>query len=210
MAQKHIAYYRLLEALEAPGCPICRLAEESVRRRMQFILYESVNDPAVRKELTASRGFCPRHGELFLELGSPLGAALIYSDIIDAVSQDLLRSPSRKRRLTEKPACPACGWAENSAQQSLCVLADNMNDEEMRVRIASNRDFCIPHLFRLLSLASSDELDHLRNMALRHLADLKSELSEIVRKSDYRCSEPWGPEGDSWRRAVRKLSGQAP
>jgi len=59
----------------------------------------------------------------------------------------------------------------------------------------------------LLDLLPPDHQAGLRKIILSHLSDLKGELSEIVRKSDYRCTEPWGAEGNAWIRTVRKLSG---
>jgi len=37
---------------------------------------------------------------------------------------------------------------------------------------------------------------------------LTDQLSEIIRKSDYRfLDEPWGEEGDAWLRAIAVLAG---
>jgi hypothetical protein len=40
---------------------------------------------------------------------------------------------------------------------------------------------------------------------------LSSELSEFIRKKDHRFqNETFGPEGDSWLRAIEAVSGAAP
>ena len=203
MPRKHIAYYKVLEALDSPGCPICSLVNQSVRRRMDSMLYEQVNDPGTRRKLIESRGFCRQHSSLLLELGHPLGVAIIYRDIVDSVSAEL--ASGRSRRNLAK--CPACTWAEHDEQQYLSTLADHFADPDLSPRILGSRDLCLPHLKKLLEMLPPSQQPEFRQAALSHLAELKAELSEIVRKSDYRCEEPFGPEGDAWIRAVAKLSG---
>ncbi len=78
----------LLEVLEKPGRPICRLIESAERQVIKNILYEYVNDPGVRGEIRRSWGLCTHHAWLFLRLAlSPetagmLGAAIIYEDVV--------------------------------------------------------------------------------------------------------------------------------
>lgn len=206
MLHKHIAYYRVLEAFDVPDCPICNLVKESLRQRTESLFYEQVNDPGTRRKLVQSQGFCAAHSQTVLELGNPLGVAIIYRDIIDAVSDELSKG-IRLRKPAKRAKCPACVWAENDERQYLSVLAEHFAEEEMHSRIAGCRGFCLPHLKKLLQLLSSDHQSEFQHTVLSHLAELKTELSDIVRKSDYRCKESFGPEGDAWIRTVIKLSG---
>jgi hypothetical protein len=208
MRAKHIAYYNLLEAFEAEGCPVCSLMAQAVRKHAEWLMYEGVNDPGMRQKLIRSRGFCAQHGELMIEIGHPLGLALIYGDIVDSVSSSL--TPARRPRTagSSSATCPACGWAKESESQYLSAIADHFADKELRVRVFECRAFCLPHLEKLLELLPAPEQEVLRQAALAHLSELGFELSEIVRKSEYRCEEPWGPEGNAWKRAVRKISGR--
>ena len=203
MPRKHIAYYKVLEALDSPGCPICNLVNQSVRRRMDSMLYEQVNDPGTRRKLIESRGFCNEHSSLLLELGHPLGVAIIYRDIVDSLSAELASGKSRRNRAK----CLGCVWAENDEKQYLSVLAEHFADPDLSGRTLSCRDLCLPHAENLLALLPIHQQPEFRQAMLSHLAELKAELSDIVRKSDYQCSEPWGPEGDAWIRAVAKISG---
>jgi len=95
---RHSGYYEVLEALAEGGCPVCGLAERSVRQRLASLSYEQVNDPAVRDELRAAQGFCRRHAWQFLELGGTvLGAAIIYADILRSVRRRLPTWRARRR-----------------------------------------------------------------------------------------------------------------
>lgn len=48
----------LEEALQKPGCPICRLGDEAARRSVDGFLWENVNDPESRRPLQEAYGFC--------------------------------------------------------------------------------------------------------------------------------------------------------
>jgi len=202
MPRKHITYYEVLEAFGTSECPICNLVDKSMRQRMDALLHEQVNDPGTRRKLVESRGFCAPHSRVFLELGHPLGVALIFGDILDAVINDLERNSTKH---TGK--CPACQWAASDESRYLSVLAAHFDDENMHDAIVNSRGFCLPHLRALMSLLSQAQRSDLRQIIISHLVSLRSELSEIVRKSDYRCNEPFGQERDAWIRVVEKLSG---
>jgi len=202
---KHIAYHRLLEAFDQPGCPICELALEDARKQMEWILYELVNDPGTRKKIVASLGFCPKHAELFIELGHPLGVSLIYLDVVEAAAAELDRLPRIARRAAK---CLACAWTEQSEEQHLAVLAKHFDDEKLRERLLESRGICLPHVKRLLASLSPPCQGILKDALQAQFSELRAELKEIVRKSDYRYVEPWGPEGNAWIRAVRRLSGK--
>lgn len=210
VSNKHIAYYRILEAFDAPGCPICRLLEQDARSSIKWTLYEHVNDSDIRQELVASRGYCKEHSDLLIELGHPLGVAIIYRDIIDAATADLQSGAvlRRNRRGSKsRSQCPICKSVKGYLDRCLGTLTDNYGDDEMRSRLLSCRDLCIPHVELLLDRLPPNAQQELRQAALSHLGELKAELSEIIRKSDYRCEEPWGEEGNAWTRAVKRLSG---
>lgn len=44
MADKDVLYYELLEALQADGCAVCRLARRAGDRSINALLYEGVGD----------------------------------------------------------------------------------------------------------------------------------------------------------------------
>ena len=51
---KHTLYYNLRDAFAEEGCPICRLCSQAVDRYLDHLLYESVNDPGVRRNIRRS------------------------------------------------------------------------------------------------------------------------------------------------------------
>jgi len=204
MSSKDPSYYNLIEAFDAGGCPVCALMEKSVRKWMEWFIYERVSDPKTRFKLRDSRGFCPDHARLMLDLGSPLPVAIVYSDLIRLIVGDLQSKwPAPKR----KAECPGCIEGSTFEGVYLSAIADNFADPEMRTRVLGGRDLCLPHIVMLLKRLRGRDRSALLDAVLSHLSDLDAELAEIIRKSDYRVKEEFGPEGDAYIRIVRKFIG---
>ncbi len=58
---RHISFYEVKGALGQEGCPICRLTADVVERYLDFMLWERVTDPDLRREVRQARGFCRDH-----------------------------------------------------------------------------------------------------------------------------------------------------
>lgn len=209
MPTKHMVFHKALDALDQPGCPICSLVAQSIKSSIECTFYEHVTDPDTRLALTASWGYCKEHAASLIESGNPLGVAIVYSDVLDAVARDIQSVHRiRRRSASSRAKCPACALADESAERYIGTIAQHFHDAEMHPRIIQCRGICIPHAKRLLEKLSPGDREEMRQAILSHLADLKAELSEIVRKSDYQCDEPWGEERDAWIRAIQRVSGR--
>ncbi len=204
MAGKDPAYHNLIEAFDAGGCPVCGLVAKSARKWMEWFIYERVSDPKTRFRLRDSRGFCPEHARLMLDLGNPLPVAIVYSDLIRLVTGDLQSKWPAPRKKAE---CPACAEASEFERVYLSAIADNFEDPEMRKGVLEGGSICLPHVIKLLKRLRGRARSELLDAVLSHLSDLDAELAEIIRKSDYRVREEFGPEGDAWLRTVRKFIG---
>ena len=82
-------------AFEKPGCPLCRLRQETEYRYLYHLLYESVTDGTTRQLLVRSKGFCPRHTWLcqateLEQWGDGLGTGTIYEDQASRILSMLL------------------------------------------------------------------------------------------------------------------------
>jgi hypothetical protein len=115
-------------------------------------------------------------------------------------------------RLQPKAQCPACAHRDSMIDLALDSLLEALNrsDEPMRLALSDSAGLCLPHLRRAFELTRDEtSFAALRFMSRAMLARLKHELNEFVRKNDYRFQhEGFGPEGDSWRRALAWLVGE--
>ena len=62
MSEHDVLYHEVLEALQAGGCPLCRLARRAGDSYLHALIYEGITDPGLRDELRDTLGPCFRHG----------------------------------------------------------------------------------------------------------------------------------------------------
>jgi hypothetical protein len=189
----HTTEHEILDALAEPCCAVCRLASAAARGYLQGVMRDGVNDRVVRNDWRRRGGLCAGHWRVWRALEAPaLSSALLTRDLLDHA----LRQGSPKER-----DCRACRAEREAERRYLDALAA-MPVAAIQAPLEQGRGFlCLRHLERLP--ASS-----LRAALEARLEAILAELSEFVRKSDYRFShEARGPEGDSWLRAIRALGG---
>jgi hypothetical protein len=233
-SEKAFSHFDIIDACAQPGCPLCRLSDAVVQRYLDAILYEAVNDPPTRAVLTRSQGYCNDHAWRLTQAtgGAALGVALIYRGLLtdigaalDGARYDQRRSlfkPDRDsprrvaaglppRSLQAELGCPACAQRDQMEALAARALVEALarRDALMQAALAASAGLCLVHLRAALALApNTAAFDFLRDDARQHLARLAAELSEYIRKNDYRfAGEPIGAEGDSWQRALAALVG---
>ncbi len=227
--------YELILACSQPGCPACRLEQNSVERFLSNQLYENVNSIPLRDRLRASRGFCREHVWLAVDkhLGDALGFAIIYHDVINAVLrqlEDALAEPAQgwaalQRRLSEKISgvvgtvihaitprkpCPVCQERADITRLIIIQLVKELGDAKVLEALQASDGLCFLHLRLALEGAQQDNIgfDNLLSMHRGKLESLRAELAELIRKNDHRyIEEVFGAEGDSWRRAIAMVAG---
>lgn len=226
--------YELILACRQPGCAACRLEQRAVERFLENQLYENVNSRELRDQLRASLGYCREHAWLAVDhnLGDALGFAIIYHDVIGAVLKRLehtLSPPTGgwaglQRRISEKmmgmvqsvthaispqKRCPVCHEQDEITRMIISALVREFGDPRMVEALNASDGLCLPHLRLTLELVQDGPaLEKLLSIHHGKLAALHAELAELIRKNDHRfIAEGFGPEGDSWRRAVGKVAG---
>ncbi len=222
-------YFDLLNACREAGCPICRLSQRAVQSYVDAILYESVNDPDVQSQIVAARGYCNQHAWLLPEgQGRSLGVAIlqraVLKDVLTEIGngrQSLGRAVRRRLTKSDRPEsflaalkprreCPVCQQQASIEQMALSELLKQLNEPELREAFRQSAGLCVPHFRAALQLISDDAAEQtLLTLQSAHLKRLHEQLSEFIRKNDYRfTSEGYGVEGDSWLRAIGIISGQ--
>lgn len=188
--EKHLPYFGLLEALRAGGCPACVAADRLAARYVEALLYEQVTDPPTRLGLRQSLGFCGPHARLLLGCGDELGPAIIYQDLLEHLDWEGLRANSAREMKEE--ACPVCHSALQAAERCLLALIDYADDASVCSGFEHSPGLCLQHLLRLAALAGDRPgVEGLLALQRRKLDELGRDLSELIRKHDYRfSSEP--------------------
>jgi hypothetical protein len=219
MATKHTTYFNLLDALKE-GCPICFLVKKTTHKFMDDFLYESVNDPDLRKEIKASQGFCNCHAWQLQKFGDGFGQAIVYSDLLNIVLKQLeeIDEPYSIKELLKKnnpgidpkQICIFCKQEKDAQERYISVFLENFDDPEFSFDYKNSFGLCLPHLALALKECRNKKIaKELIDIETGKISGLIVELKEFMRKHDYRFSkEKFGKEGDSWIRTIEKFIGK--
>lgn len=229
-------FCELQNALAEAGCAVCRLVAKATERYLDGLLWEGVNDPGVRPQIRRAHGFCHDHAWMLARPGASLGVAILTRDVLQSllaemkgirfqtlptwslrrVQESLDRDqPARATadlvaRLTPQAQCPACVQARRMEEVYLDTLLDHLvGKESLLAAYQASDGLCLPHfrqaLARLRGEKVFDALVTAQQTIWQRLAD---QLSEMIRKSDYRFhDEEWGEESGAWLRALAALTG---
>lgn len=222
--------YDLLDAFEEDGCPICRLGLHSVAHYIESINYDSVGDQGIRTQLQKSLGYCNLHAYQWLQAAVILGTANIYRDVVRVIHDDLQTRSHHAHALGDRvlslfgdrsadeeaedlivpsASCPICVVLAETEQRLVKTLIHGLADAGFRSAYDASSGLCIPHLrLALLSAATQASYETLKAHALRTEETLIAQLSEIIRRHDYRyMHEPSGEEKGAAARAVAHVAG---
>lgn len=102
-------------AFHDPGCPVCRVRQQSVHRYLFGLLWEDVNNVRTRIELASSHGFCPEHTWQLYHLANArfygeAGIAIVYEDLARYLADRLRHAGSCAPNATRKPRWWQYGW----------------------------------------------------------------------------------------------------
>ncbi len=217
---KNRLYYDLLEACTVVGCPLCRLTRRWAEDYLDNTLYERVTDVGERVAIRDARGYCNLHAWMLTERqGAILGTAIIQQDVLQtvlAILQDYRGQRGgykQARRLAHQlhptAKCPVCVHCREMETIAIHALFTNMDDPPLQAALSKAGVICLPHFIQALEqVENDDQARWLLNFQRQALQTLCDELSELIRKHDYRFShEGLGTERDSWLRAIGIVSG---
>jgi hypothetical protein len=208
MQKKSATYQQLQTIMAEEGCPICRLGARAGNQYLDSLLWESVNDPEIRDELTNALGLCGRHTrELFTFPGERLGTAIIQRAVLKEAMQRLQGKKAQPRRSllqsfsqqwlksiapTAEPIvattnpCPACGQQSTVENRAMITLLEHLIDD-LDAPLRQVGGLCWPHMQMALDYPQEAET-HTRLLQLHQeiWGELLADLDELIRKYDYR------------------------
>lgn len=213
-------FERLSEACNKAGCILCRLTGETTHRYLETFKDETFTDVSVRAKLRNSRGFCNTHTWRLVQMGASLPLAQAYRDIITDEIEQLENDGGRQRQRWFHPKngealspCPACQQSNEALTRFVFSLRQALPDPSFYTLFLSSHGLCLPHFHLSCTLkpltASETWLPQLRKAQLTIIQQLEAQLSELIRKHDYRYkNEARGIEMTSWQRAAGLVSGE--
>ncbi len=202
----------LRDAIEKGGCPVCRLIEEFEEAEIGTILYEHVNDPALREEFKKSLGLCPYHAWKLLRIAyanplyGGLGVAIIYEHMLRTYIEGIQRG-----EIPQESECYLCRLTREKESLTIESLADRM-DELLTAYEKSEGVFCKRHyemLQKRLKKSNPETSRELEKIHLKKLEEINNLLNSFIEKFDYRSQEsPSEEEALAVRRSIEALKGR--
>lgn len=226
MPEHDVLYHEILEALQAGGCAICRLARRASDSYLHAVIYEGVTDVKLREALRDARGLCHRHAwRLAGTRGAVLGTAIVYRDVINTLTKALETQPAATARfhlpgrgqpalaqaLAPTAPCPACTLEDDAQQRTAKILLKHLDDHTIGEAYRAGGGLCLPHFQITLAHAGPDAAKTLADWQAQAWRRLRDELDELIRKHDHRFGrEPiTEAEAVAWRRAVAAAAGES-
>jgi hypothetical protein len=207
--------------MERPECPICFLLAKAERGLIEEILYEHVQDPAVRKQLRSSLGLCPYHAWLLhdITLSRPemdgLGVTIIYEDMLSTYLEALISGDEQEAKAGGGP-CLVCEHVKEFETGYVKAFAERILRSGLLATYRSSPAIlCVRHYRAVrdtLKTMKGEEalkvLEALRSIQVRKLESLLKLMREYVRKQDYLVKEEvTAEEARAWRVALQVLKG---
>jgi hypothetical protein len=175
--EKHLPYFTFVKSLARPGCPVCDQIRASLDDWFENLLYESANDRPLRHRFDAERGLCSRHAHRLCASNDGLGAAVVYRNILESAVASLGMG---KRPPLNAGKCVACDHERDAEARYVGLVADFIDEKEMRAGLESGSGLCMPHLAAVMSLLG-DQPRWLADLHQRRCAEL---LDILVRYID--------------------------
>jgi uncharacterized protein DUF6062 len=221
-APRDSAAFEVREALGQPGCAVCLLALRAVGRFIGAVSYEQVNDPGLRAELREARGFCNPHAYRWLrEARNVLGTAIIYRDVLQASLGDLDRPQAsgrseggllggwlRPQSGSVSRPCLACRAQHQAESRYLNALLQSLADAEVAAEFDRSGGLCRLHTLAAVRRGGPGVAQVL-GRARQSVEELIGQLSEVIRKEDYRFRHEARSEAEASapRRAIAWAAG---
>ncbi len=223
MSEKHAIYKQLKDTLQEPGCPICHIGQAAGRKYLDILLFESVNDPGIRKQLESSLGFCYYHSrELLTFPGKRVGASIIEQHMLKVSLRLVQQTPAPSRRsffskrnesrTLEKAPCPACEQAEAAEGRAIeDLIRFLVNDLDQPLAQAGG--LCLNHI--QLALSGCTDKETFTALIRLHEPIWQEQIAladEFIRKHDYRFRHEGitEQEGASVPRSIDIITGERP
>lgn len=151
MKKKNLLHKNWEEAFYWEGCPLCFLVQKSIRGYMENFLYESINDPSIRRIIREKGGFCEIHFLQLTTFRDLLGISIILEDLI----KNFILPNLIKKEVPKVKSCIFCEKEEEYEKMYILSLNDILKDQEtFQLWKDYAYDFCKPHKEKIKSLSS--------------------------------------------------------
>jgi hypothetical protein len=167
------------------------------QRYLRGIAQDGVNDIPLRQRLRRAGGYCQRHAVMFAENSLLLPTAILIQDILQTRLERIARGSTRPI------VCQACQVEEAYAKQIIQFVKRKRKNPEVQAQVLA-LPWCFAHLEALAQVLPKS----VQTQLVDRFAEADAQLSEVIRKHDYRFTHETisEPERDSVRVVLEHLT----
>jgi hypothetical protein len=175
--EKHLPYFKFVKGLPQSGCPVCNQTRAALDDWFENLLYESANDRPLRHRFDAENGLCARHAHRLCASNDGLGAAIVYRNILELAAASLGKGGPPP---VNRGKCVACDQEKDAESRYVGLVADFLDEDDMRSGLSASSGLCMPHVAAVLELRRDPPAWFLE----LHRANCASLLEILVRYID--------------------------
>jgi hypothetical protein len=149
-SEKHLPYFQFVKGMRPAACPVCGQVRASLDDWYENLLYESANDRPLRHRFDAERGLCSRHAHRLCASKDGLGAAIVYRNLLESAVAELGKGAPPP---LNEGKCVACDHEADAERRYTELVADFLDEAEMRSGIEASSGLCMPHFAAVMRLA---------------------------------------------------------
>ena len=223
------SYFKLLDAVKEPGCPICSLFIKDGLGYLDMMMYERIMDVPTRLELLRSFGLCNWHTwqvSKLPEISSPqVGFAILASDLLKkferlaevghngkkrTLKTVFVKNKQKIRPKIKQGICPVCRHVSQFESYHLKQLLEQLPEDEFFQSYGESQGICLPHFLLTEELFSNHANFHLlMEVQANKAKSLRDKLERFIEKQDYRHPEKvTSDEARAGRVAMEFLNGK--
>lgn len=190
----------LFDAITDQDCPLCLAATRAKTRYLEMLFYENINDPGVRQQCRAASGFCSQHTADLVPFADPLGASILYFDILTSLI-------STTSDAWDPQPCPVCEVEEDAVHRQATEVMDWAHDHPQD----NNLILCWDHLRLLMRHPQTSKAIRTRlwQKAQAHWKTLLPGLQAVI-NSDYQHPRATQDDYGTWRAVVAYFHNTTP
>lgn len=200
------------------SCPICQGITMTINMWLESTISNLMHNYEAREKIM-SGGLCEKHSTRIITLAKEssdvgsLGASMVYEELlkrqIDVIGKEKGGNSFFPGKKKPDSSCYLCDLEIETEIRYVNTFKKLFNDKKMTdLYQKSKRVFCVSHTDKLLEAklnkATSKWFVEIQKVKLENMLYL---LKTYISKHDYRNTEPFGTEADSWK-LVSKIVGE--
>ncbi len=211
MDEKHLHYFKALEAFREKECPICFLVKKANLGYFDSLLSERVSEISFHENFVRDNGFCNLHSYQFLSYNQGLGVTRAHHYLLKSWLSELTNKKLKFFKPSGKVKCGACEFIREMENNYFALIKEYWKNKEFKTAILSSSGFCAIHYKKLLKFAGKIP-DWLQKFQIQKYQELLAELKLYLDFCNFSLDQKrpalTREQELVWKKAVQMMAGQ--